>query len=207
MVSRIATVNFCPTNLSSENLKNENVLGDVFVTGNTALDNLIDYKKDAFYGKDILITLHRNENLQLLEEWLEKIDQIAKQHIRNQFIYPIHPNPIIKKAANNLKNIVKVDAMEHDDFLNILKGCAAVITDSGGIQEEGSFLGKKIIVCRKTTERPEGIDSGHIFMCPQPSDLPKIFETVIRDSTINSPCPYGDGTAANKINTILDSYE
>tara|TARA_Y100000401_G_C8321587_1_gene225593 strand:- start:1440 stop:2438 length:999 start_codon:yes stop_codon:yes gene_type:complete len=207
MVSRIATVNLCPTDLSSKNLKNENVLGDIFVTGNTVLDNLIQHKKDAFYGKDILVTLHRNENLHLLKEWLETIDSIAKKHIRHRFIYPIHPNPTILKAANQVKNIVKVDALEHDEFLNILKGCATVITDSGGIQEEGSFLGKKVIVCRKTTERPEGIDSGHILMCPQPSDLPKIFETVIRDSTIDSPCPYGDGSAASKINCILESYE
>ena len=207
MVSRIATVNFCPTSLSAENLKNESVLGDIFVTGNTVLDNLLQHKKDAFYGKDILVTLHRNENLDLLKEWLEKIDEIAKQHTRNRFIYPIHPNPIIKEAAKDIKSIIKISSLEHDEFLNILKGCATVITDSGGIQEEGSFLNKKVIVCRKTTERPEGINSGHLLMCPEPKDLPKIFETVIRDSTIDSPCPYGDGDAASKISYILDSYE
>ena len=68
---------------SNKNLKNENVLGDIFVTGNTVLDNLIQHKKDAFYGKDILVTLHRNENLHLLKEWLEIIDKIAKNNIGN----------------------------------------------------------------------------------------------------------------------------
>ena len=207
MVSRIATVNFCPTDLSAKNLKNENVIGDIFVTGNTALDNLVEHKKDAFYGKDILVTLHRNENLHILEEWLEKIDQIAKKHTRNRFIYPIHPNPIIKKAAEKVKNIIKIDALEHNEFLNILKGCSAVITDSGGIQEEGSFLNKKIIVCRKTTERPEGIESGHIILCDSPDNLTEIFERVIRKVTIDASCPYGDGQAASKINSILEGYE
>jgi UDP-N-acetylglucosamine 2-epimerase (non-hydrolysing) len=207
MVSRIATVNFCPTELSAQNLKDEKVLGDIHITGNTSLDNLVSHKETAFYGKDILVTLHRNENLHLLDKWLEKIDQIAKNYHRHQFIYPVHPNPIIKKAAEKLKNVIKVDPLEHNEFINILKGCATVITDSGGIQEEGSFLGKKVIVCRKTTERPEGIKTGHLFLCHSPRELTEIFERVIREVTIDTVCPYGDGKASSKINKILTSYE
>lgn len=207
MVSRIATVNLCPTDLSAENLKKENVLGDIFVTGNTALDNLVEHRDKAFYGKDILVTLHRSENLELLSEWLESIDNIAKNFDRYRFIYPVHPNPKIKQIAEKVKNIIKIDPLEHDEFIKILKGCATVITDSGGVQEEGSFLNKKIIVCRKTTERPEGIDTGHLTLCGSPVELSEIFERVIRDITINVDCPYGDGNASSKINDILDGYK
>jgi UDP-N-acetylglucosamine 2-epimerase (non-hydrolysing) len=207
MVSRIATVNFCPTNLSSENLKKEKVLGDIFVTGNTSLDNLVDHQKNCTYGKYVLVTLHRNENLNYLTEWVKKIDEVAKIYFRYNFIYPVHPNPIIKEAVKNAKYIKKVEPLEHLDFIKILKNCSTVITDSGGIQEEGSFLGKKIIVCRKTTERPEGIETGHLFLCGDPKDLSKTFETVMRDFTIDTPCPYGDGNAASKINNILARYE
>ena len=207
MVSRIATVNFCPTSLSEKNLKEEKVLGKTFVTGNTSLDNLLNEKEQAEYGKDIVVTLHRNENLSILEEWLKQVDNIANDYFRYNFIYPVHPNPKIKELAKKLKNVHICSPLEHDSFIEKLKNCTTAITDSGGIQEEASFLGKKIIVCRKTTERPEGIDSGHLLMCPDPKDLPKIFETVIRDSTIESECPYGDGKAAVKINNVIASYE
>jgi len=207
MVSRIATVNFCPTKLSAENLTQEKVAGKIEISGNTALDNLINEKKTAQYGKYILITLHRNENLSILDQWLTEIDKIAQSNQRFIFIFPVHPNPIIKEAASKLRYVKTVDPLEHDKFIQILKNSSCAITDSGGIQEEGSFLGKKIIVCRKTTERPEGIETGHLSLCDNPLDLAEIFETTIRDCTIKEECPYGDGNAAAKINSILASYE
>jgi len=153
------------------------------------------------------VTLHRNENLSLLEDWLTEIDKIAQKNSRYNFIYPVHPNPTITKIAAQLNHVKLTPPLEHCEFIKILKNCSAVISDSGGVQEEGSFLGKKDIVCRKTTERPEGIATGHLIMCATPPDLPKIFERVIKSVTINAPSPYGDGKAANKINTILTSYE
>jgi UDP-N-acetylglucosamine 2-epimerase (non-hydrolysing) len=207
MVSRIATVNFCPTELSAQNLKNEGVLGDIFVTGNTALDNLVEHRKNSLYGKYVLVTLHRNENLIILNDWIKQIDHLAKINFRHNFVYPVHPNPLIKKAVENTKYIKKTEPLEHIDFIKILKNCSTVITDSGGVQEEGSFLNKKIIVCRKTTERPEGIETGHLHLCESPDKLPNIFETVMRNFTIDSACPYGDGNSASRINKILAEYE
>ena len=207
MVSRIATVNFCPTELSAQNLKQEKVAGKIEISGNTALDNLINEKNTAQYGKYILITLHRNENLSILDEWLNEIDKIAQAYPRFIFIFPVHPNPIIQKSAHKLKYVTTVEPLEHNKFIQTLKNSSCAITDSGGIQEEGSFLGKKIIVCRKTTERPEGIETGHLHLCESPDKLPNIFETVMRNFTIDSACPYGDGNSASKINKILAEYE
>ena len=79
-----------------------------------------------------------------------------------------------------------------------------MISDSGGLQEECSFLNKKIIVCRQTTERPEAKRSGHLVMCPSPEKLAGIFGDLIHNYMINAQCPYGDGHSSVKISRILN---
>ena len=207
MVSRIATVNLCPTELAAEHLKEEKVLGEVHVVGNTILDTLTPYKNETSYGDRVLITLHRTENLKLLPDWFKAINKVAVSHPSLEFIYPVHPNPIITQEAVKLKNVTLLDPLEHDDFLKILKDCRFVISDSGGIQEEGSFLNKRIIVCRKTTERPEGIETGHLILCPDPAKLEKIVETVVDDFTITTSCAYGDGKSSKRINALISQHE
>ena len=207
MVSRIATVNLCPTELSAQNLRNEGVLGAVHIVGNTILDALAEYKSNTGYGNKVLITLHRTENLKLLPQWFTALNKIASSHPSLELVYPVHPNPIIVKQAEKLKNITLLEPLEHDAFLKILKDCRFVISDSGGIQEEASFLNKKIIVCRKTTERPEGIESGHLILCPEPTKLEKIVETVVDDFTITASCAYGDGKSSKRIKTLIAQHE
>tara|TARA_R100000152_G_C6775499_1_gene203940 strand:+ start:1624 stop:2622 length:999 start_codon:yes stop_codon:yes gene_type:complete len=207
MVSRIATVNLCPTELSAQNLRNEGVLGAVHTVGNTILDTLAEYKCNTGYTNKVLITLHRTENLKLLPQWFSALNKIASSHPSLEFLYPVHPNPAIIKEAEKLKNITLLQPLEHDAFLKILKDCCFVISDSGGIQEEGSFLNKKIIVCRKTTERPEAIESGHLILCGEPCDLEKTVEMVVDNFTINARCPYGDGKSSKKISKIISQYE
>lgn len=204
IVSRIADINLCPTKISAKNLKNEKVKGEIHVVGNTSLDNLVNLKNKTNYKNKVLITLHRNENLSIIKNWLLEIDNIAQQYKDIEFIYPIHPNPIIKREADNSKYIKKINALQHNDLLNILKDCKFVITDSGGIQEEACFLNKKIIVCRKTTERPEGIYSGHIILCDKPEMIKKCVLKLIDDFIISKKCPYGNGKSAYKIIKLLN---
>ena len=71
------------------------------------------------------------------------------------------------------------------------------------MQEEGSFFNKKVIVCRTTTERPEGLYTGHLFLCKSPSELRKLFGKVNENPYISESCPYGDGDTANKVLDIL----
>ena len=78
-----------------------------------------------------------------------------------------------------------------------------MITDSGGLQEEGSFFNKKVIVCRQTTERPEGINTGHLYMCKMPGKLKHLFEEINDNFSIDSICPYGDGTSSEKVKNII----
>jgi UDP-N-acetylglucosamine 2-epimerase (non-hydrolysing) len=203
MISRIADIHLCPTKEAFKNLKKEKTTGKIFVAGNTVLDNLLKVKDKTSYQSKILITLHRNENLSLINEWLSKIDAIAEENKNIEFIYPIHPNPIIQKEAEKYKNIKKTKPLQHVDLINILKDCKLVITDSGGIQEEACFLNKKIIVCRKTTERPEGIKSGHAILCKEPEHLKSLFLKINNDFLISAKCPYGNGKSSIKILKIL----
>lgn len=203
MISRISTVNFSPTELSAENLKNENVIGKTYIVGNTVLDNLIEYGPTK-YGDTILVTLHRRENHSILDKWFIEINELAKEFPHYTFLLPLHPNPNVQSRKYLLSNVTLVEPMEHSDMMNILKECKLVITDSGGIQEEATFFNKKVIVCRKTTERPEGIRSGHLYICDSPEKLHQLFVNLQKDFFINERCPYGDGHASSKIINIIN---
>ena len=204
MISRISDINFCPTELSKENLINEKASGINYVVGNTVLDNLLNYKEKTYYGNDVLVTLHRRENHEIMDKWFESLNKICEENQDLNFILPIHPNPNVQKYKGLLNKKIKVvDPMSHNELIETLIGCKFVITDSGGIQEESSFLNKKSIVCRKTTERPEGITTGHLLLCENPEDLPTFVYNLNKDFYINNGCPYGDGNSSIKILNIL----
>tara|TARA_R100001509_G_scaffold94928_1_gene55043 strand:+ start:6715 stop:7722 length:1008 start_codon:yes stop_codon:yes gene_type:complete len=208
MISRISSVNFCPTSLSRLNLISEKVSGENYVVGNTVLDNLLEFKKGNEYGNVVLVTMHRRENHHIIKEWFTKINELAVKNPNLNFCIPLHPNPNVYKHRELLKNLTVMKPLDHSQFMKYLTKCKFVITDSGGIQEEGSFFNKKVIVCRKTTERPEGLGTGHLYLCKKPQDLEKIFEEVNNNYIIEAACPYGDGFASEKIYKILrDKYK
>jgi UDP-N-acetylglucosamine 2-epimerase (non-hydrolysing) len=206
MLSRIADVHFAPTQLSEYNLRNENIHTDVYVTGNTVLDNLKKYIKlygEPEYGNTILITLHRRENHDIMDKWFEQIDVLAQTHPEYEFILPLHPNPNVSKWKDILKHVNVVNPIPHDEFIKKMMGCRMIISDSGGIQEEASFFNKKVIVCRKNTERPEGIYTGHLHLCPSPDKLQDIFGYVEKNPYICKSSPYGNGNSAQIIKQII----
>ena len=205
MISRIASINLAPTTLSANNLISERVLGKVFIVGNSVLDNLINIKEACEYSDKVLVTLHRWENHQRMREWFQTVEDIAINNPELEFIIPLHPNPNVSKHRNIFKKVKVVNPLSHSEFINILVKCKVVISDSGGIQEEASFFNKKVIVCRATTERPEGIDSGHLHLCYTPEALPDLFSKLKDNFSINKPCPYGDGRTATKVKNILEN--
>jgi UDP-N-acetylglucosamine 2-epimerase (non-hydrolysing) len=199
MISRISDVNLCPTDLSKNNLLQEMVSGQIHVVGNTVLDNLVHLKPECSYGNTVLVTLHRRENLDIMERWFREIEQLAAENPDLRFLFPIHPNPGVQKHRHILKSVEVCEPMSHEDLLKVLCKCKLAISDSGGIQEEASFFNKKVIVCRETTERPEGIYSGHLKLCKDPNDLKEMFYEMKRDHYIDVKCPYGDGQSATKV--------
>lgn len=204
MIARISDVNLSPTQLSENNLKTENVCGKIHVVGNSVLDNLINYGEST-YGDTVLITLHRRENHHLMNEWFSKINDLAKENPKLKFILPIHPNPNVQKWKHLLTDVNIVKPLEHSDMVEYIKSCKFIISDSGGLQEEGAFFNKKVIVCRTTTERPEGIFTGHLYLCKTPTDLNDIFGKVNNNPYISEECPYGDGNTAYTVKKIIDN--
>ena len=205
MISRISDVNFCPTSLSKDHLSHELVKGDCHIVGNTVLDNLVSYKEKCEYDNKILVTLHRRENHKFMSEWFKQVNKLAKENASLEFILPLHPNPNVSRYKHLLSHVNVLDPLPHNTLLDILAKCKLVISDSGGLQEEGSFLNKKVIVCRKSTERPEGKASGHLVMCRTPDKLVGIFESLKDNYQVDSDCPFGDGKSSQKIAEIINA--
>lgn len=204
IISRISSINLCPTDVSYHNLVNEKVSGKSYIVGNTVLDNLIDLKEKSNYGNDVLVTLHRRENHEIMDKWFSELNNISNEHPNLNFILPIHPNPNVQKHKGILNQRIQViNPLSHSDLIDTLLNCKFVITDSGGIQEEATFLNKKSIVCRKTTERPEGLSTGHLFLCDEPKDLKELVYKTNNNYYIDNECPYGDGKSSKKIIEIL----
>jgi len=201
-ISRIADVHLCPTRTSRRNLVNEKVEGTIRIVGNTVLDHLRDVQTK--YTNKIIVTMHRRENHHNMDEWFREIDKLAEEYRDLEFIIPLHPNPNVQKHKNIFKHVKVVDPMEYSDFIELLSTAKFVITDSGGLQEETSFLKKKCIVCRKKTERQEGIGT-FALKCIAPKALAGLFKSINEHYIPTGDCPYGDGYAAEKAFEVIES--
>jgi UDP-N-acetylglucosamine 2-epimerase (non-hydrolysing) len=196
LISRIADIHLCPTEFNKENLLKEQIKGEIYVTGNTGLDN-ID-REGCEYGSQVLITMHRRDNHELMGHWFNTIEKIANKYPDIEFLIPLHPNPNVQQHKGLFKKVKVVEPMTHEELIEYMKKCKFVISDSGGLQEECSLLNKKIIVCRKTTERPETVGI-HSFMCSSPDKLGGLVDEINDNYEINALCPYGNGESWKNI--------
>ncbi len=211
LIARIADINFCPTDLNKMWLEQEYVKGKIYVVGNTGLDSLVEWKSKCEYTNKILVTLHRRENHNIIDKWFTKINKLAKENKDLEFIFPLHPNPNVQKWKHLLTDVTVIDPLPHNKLLELLVKAKLVISDSGGLQEECSFLNKKIIVCREKTERRESVEYTSI-MCENPVNLKHRFNWVNKNYNIDvygsaQVCPYGDGQSSDKIVKILKKYK
>ena len=174
-VSIISRFNFAPTEISKGNLLREGRdESTIYVTGNTAIDALKTTVRDDYThpqlewakgSRLIMLTAHRRENLgEPMHHMFRAIKRIVDETPDIKVIYPIHMNPIVRKAADEElggdERIRIIEPLEVLDFHNFLSRSYLILTDSGGIQEEAPSLGKPVLVMRDTTERPEGIAAG-----------------------------------------------
>jgi UDP-N-acetylglucosamine 2-epimerase (non-hydrolysing) len=204
LISKITDIHLCPTEENKKNLLNERVNGDVYVVGNTILDTLVSYIPEIEYNNQILVTLHRRENHDKIEKWFKEINRLAMIYDDYEFIFPIHPNPNVQKHKHLLTNVKVIEPLAHDEFIKMLVKCRMVISDSGGIQEECSFFKKKVIVCRKITERPESVGTTSI-LCAEPEKLISLFRLHNYETNMSQhKCPYGDGTSSKQIVDIFE---
>jgi len=202
IISQIADIHLCPTIKAQLNLFSEQIIDNVYVVGNTVIDNLLSYKDKCTYTNKILVTLHRRENHYLMDRWFKELENLATMYPEYAFILPLHPNPNVQKWKYLLKNMIVIDPLPYEKMLDLLVQCRLVITDSGGLQEEACFFNKKCLTCRIVTERPEAIELS-TFMVERPNMLMGAFIRHIDNYKINVECPFGDGHAAEKIMKIL----
>lgn len=224
-VGIISQYNFAPTELSKQNLlkegKNPNT---IHVTGNTAIDALKTTVRNDYTHPElewangsrlIIITAHRRENLgEPMHHMFRAIRRIMDEHPDVKAIYPIHMNPVVRKAADeelgSCDRIHIIEPLEVLDFHNFLARSYMILTDSGGIQEEAPSLGKPVLVMRDTTERPEGIRAGTLKLVGTDEDvIYKNFKELLEskeayDAMAHASNPYGDGYACKRIADILE---
>jgi UDP-N-acetylglucosamine 2-epimerase (non-hydrolysing) len=201
-IGSMADYHLCPTLQTLYNIifvKSRDAKASI--VGNTVLDNLVN--QDVLLDNTVFVTLHRRENIGIMDRWFKAINKLAIDNPHLHFVFPMHPNPDIQKHRYLLSHVEILPPLDHNDCVTYLANCGLVITDSGGLQEESAFLKKKCIVCRTTTERTEG---EHIFseLCYEPELLEEIFNRT-KIELVNASCPYGDGKASEKILKILEN--
>ena len=224
-VSIISKYNFAPTKLAAVHLIKEGKNPEnIYITGNTVIDAMQHTVKQDYthpeldwVGNDrmIFITAHRRENLgEPMHHMFRAIRRVLDEHDDVKAIYPIHMNPVVRKAAEEelggCDKIHIIEPIEVFDCHNFEANCYLCLTDSGGIQEECPSYGKPVLVMRDTTERPEGVDAGTLKLVGTSEE--KIYEefTKLLDDKeeyekMSKACnPYGDGHACERIADILE---
>jgi len=231
VASRLTALHFAATEKAAENLREEGVAADtIHVTGNTGIDAVL-YVRDGLergtlrggtFGwldaskKLIVVTAHRRESFgDGFERICRALGKIADRD-DVQLVYPVHPNPNVQDPVQRYlaghANVQLIEPQSYLPFVDLMRRAYLLITDSGGIQEEGPSLGKPILVLREKTERPEAVTAGTVKLVGTDEDR------IVHEAMVllgNSGAyhqmarihnPYGDGHASARISALIDSF-
>lgn len=227
----IADAHFAPTQYAARNLLRENVNPEtIFVTGNTIIDALMTITNKNYCVSSgplaslpedkriILVTAHRRENFgKPIIQICRAILKLAKKFTDIHIVFPVHLNPNIKSPVYELldrhERITLVEPLEYPYLVKLMQKAYLILTDSGGIQEEAPSLGKPVLVLRKKTERPEGVDAGIIKLVG--TETISIYQACTKlltdmaeyESMVQSFNPYGDGKSAKYIVDIITGMQ
>lgn len=229
LTSKLAKYHYAPTNVAQDNLVSEGIdARNVIVTGNTVVDALKiiqsqssdqNYLEMGDLGKYIVVTTHRRENFgEKLKDLLKGIVKLADAFHDVNFVVPLHHNPnVYREVKANLihkDNVKLTQPIPYVEFVNLLSESFLILTDSGGLQEEGAALNVPVLIMRDTTERVEAINAGCAALVGTNTD--SIFDKVselIRDplkyqKMQNARNPFGDGFASKRIiNHLLTEHK
>ena len=223
LTGKIAELHFAPTENNRTNLANENIMNNVFVTGNTVIDAFRTTVKENYEYKDndvksidftgkrcILMTAHRRENLgEPLEHICNAVKRIVETFPDIEVVYPVHMNPVVKDTATkilgDISRVHLIHPLDVEDMHNLMARSYLVMTDSGGLQEEAPACGVPVLVLRTETERPEAVEAGTVKVVGVNEDV--IYEnayTLLTDEKEYSKMahavnPYGDGHSCERI--------
>lgn len=230
LTSRLATLHFAATRRAADNLAAEGITRGVWVTGNTGIDAVLSVRDRLESGQIaapplpflqpgkrlVLVTAHRRESFgDGFERICRALAAIADRP-GVQLVYPVHPNPQVQEPVNRYlrahPHITLLEPLDYVPFVDLMRRAHIILTDSGGIQEEGPSLGKPILVLREKTERPEAVDAGTVKLvgtdvariAAEASKLLDDRKEWERMSRIHNP--YGDGRACERIETALREF-
>jgi UDP-N-acetylglucosamine 2-epimerase (non-hydrolysing) len=225
IVGRLAALHFAATEKAKRNLLAEGVAEQaIAVTGNTGIDALLQVEGMLRRGtiesgrswreldpsrRLILVTAHRRESFGAgVEQICAALAQIAGMR-EVQIVYPVHPNPnvsgTVREKLSGVANILLLEPLDYVAFVDLMARSYLLLTDSGGVQEEGPSLGKPVLVMRSVTERPEAVEAGTAVLTGHDTttiveEVAKLLENHAeydRRSRIHNP--YGDGQASQRI--------
>ena len=228
LATQLAALHLAPTWESRRNLLRENVdPSRIVVTGNTVIDALhqavgarrpygddaleaeLEAESDAGPRPVLLVTAHRRES------WGEPmagigraVARLARRYPHYLVVFPVHRNPIVREAVlpalRDLANVRITEPLPYGGFARLMDRATLILTDSGGVQEEGPSLGKPVLVLRDTTERPEAVRAGTVALVGTAEDaVVAAVSKVIDDPEVRARMaravnPYGDGQAARR---------
>lgn len=230
LIAPIADLHFVPTPMCREQLCRENVTEGVYITGNTEIDAVGYTVKENFafpkelaekldFSKRIIfVTAHRRENLgEPLENICRALRRIAADFDDVQIVYLVHLNPAVRNTVNAVlagkERVLLTDPLSPVEAHNLLAKSYIILTDSGGIQEDAPALKKPVLVLRRETERPEGIEAGTALLAG--TDEETIYQMAAKlltdkseyDRMAGARNPYGDGRTSERIvKAILHSF-
>ncbi len=231
LTGRLAALHFAATDGAAGNLRREGVdPAQIVVTGNTCIDAVL-YVRDGLESgrlnapewpqldpnkKLLLVTAHRRESFgEGFERICTSLGTLARRS-DVQIVYPVHPNPNVQGPVNRhlrgRDNVFLIEPVSYVPFVDLMRRAYILITDSGGIQEEGPSLGKPILVMRDKTERPEAVDAGTVKLVGTGEN--RIVGEAVRlledraeyDRMARVHNPYGDGHASERILAATRSF-
>lgn len=222
LTTRIASLHLAPTPSSAANLRREAVEpASIVVTGNTVIDALRwtagrspDYGDPALVGLDadrrrvLLVTAHRRESWGPAMEGIGAALAELAADPDLLIVFPIHRNPVVRESIiprlEGRDNVIVVEPLGYAPFVRLMARADVILSDSGGVQEEGPALGRPVLVMRESTERPEAITAGCVSLV---GTDPKVIVPAVRrlfddpaayEAMSSAVNPYGDGRAARR---------
>lgn len=224
-IDALSSLLFAPTSRAAANLRRDHrVTGEVHITGNTGIDALLAAGAPAALAppsppdrrRPVLVTCHRKENQgEAAAKVCESLRRLVSE-LPVAIDLPLHPNPQVRSTIEaELQGHPDVrlhPPLGHPEMVALMKRCWIILTDSGGLQEEGPALGKPVLVLRSVTERPEALDSGNIELVgTQPARIVAAVRSLLADpakfARMSRPCSaFGDGQAAPRVATLVEAW-
>ncbi|MGJ8454413.1 non-hydrolyzing UDP-N-acetylglucosamine 2-epimerase [Pseudothermotoga sp. U03pept] len=217
LTDHVSNLLFCPSRLAVENLRKEGITEGVYFVGDVMYDlykkmeNTFSYEVFESLGlkesQYIILTLHRDFNVdqrEVLEKILSSLAEVSK---RFQIIFPIHPRTKSRVRdfglQSYLENVTVIEPVDYLNLMGLVKRCWKVITDSGGLQKEAYFAGKRAIVLMPDTGWIELVKEGWNKL----SDAEHLLDLLLEDKDVKYPCDlYGNGNSAERIVEIVSSF-